>query len=418
MRIVYLCRVFSGLETSLVSGIWRPTGAPTIYKVMERLAAGPHDVRFVLTTKGVGREFRTAWTARSDRLLALAGFRRPVTVLAGEHRFPAALGTLRGPLTTIRQLGHLAWLALRFRPELIYADRGNVLVAALFARLTGIPVVLRIMGVYPSMWQTLESTMLPDRLYRWAYRSPFALVVCTEDGTPGRSWLDQAMSPRVPRAMLLNGVAVARRPQDVDRRLAALPADRTVILFVGRFETYKGCDTFVAAISHLAVTHGDRIHALVIGTGSRHAAVTASVVAAGQTELFTFIDRLPHDQIGEAHLRSDIYVSMNQLGQLSNANLEAMLAGACLVMPPSRPRQDVDVATDRLVPVDAAVRLSPGDDTAETLSATLRRLVDDPGERRRLSAALAVAARDFVRTWDHRVDDEMALIGLTVGRSL
>jgi len=82
VRILYLCRVFSGLETSLLSGSWRPTGAPTIYKVMERLATGPHDVRFVLTTKGVGREFRTAWTARGDRLLALAGFRRPMTVLA------------------------------------------------------------------------------------------------------------------------------------------------------------------------------------------------------------------------------------------------------------------------------------------------------------------------------------------------
>lgn len=415
VRILYVCRVFSGLETSLLSRKWQPTGAPTIYKVMERLARGPHDLRFVLTTKGVGHDYRTALTARSDEVATLDGFPCPVTVLAGERRFPAAFGRLRGSLTTMLQLVRLAVIARRFRPGLIYADRGNVLAASLFARLSGIPVVLRVMGIYPSMWQTLAGKTLQDRIYRWAYRAPYALALCTEDGTPGRAWLDRALAPTVKRQMLLNGVTATAVPSEPEPRLAGLPAGRVIILFVGRFEAIKGCDAFAEAILRLAATHRRRVHALMIGTGSRHAAVVDRVREAGASDLFTFVERLPHDRIVEAHARADIYVSLNRLGQLSNANLEAMLAGACLVMPAARPDEDVDVATEALVPADAAVRLPSDADEIAALSEVLRRLVDSPGERQRLSSRLAEAARTFVKTWDQRVDDELAMIGRSIG---
>ena len=32
MKILYACRLFSGLETSVISKKWKPTGVPTIFK--------------------------------------------------------------------------------------------------------------------------------------------------------------------------------------------------------------------------------------------------------------------------------------------------------------------------------------------------------------------------------------------------
>ncbi len=36
-KILYVCRLFNGLETSVKSRKWNPTGVPTIYKIIETL---------------------------------------------------------------------------------------------------------------------------------------------------------------------------------------------------------------------------------------------------------------------------------------------------------------------------------------------------------------------------------------------
>ena len=51
---------------------------------------------------------------------------------------------------------------------------------------------------------------------------------------------------------------------------------------------------------------------------------------------------------------ADIYVSTNMYGNLSNANLEALSAGACLVLPTSEPSLPLDTVTDRLIPPGTA----------------------------------------------------------------
>jgi hypothetical protein len=50
------------------------------------------------------------------------------------------------------------------------------------------------------------------------------------------------------------------------------------------------------------------------------------------------------------HARTRIYVSLNKLGNLSNANLESFMAGLCVVIPEADPTEGVDVATDALFP--------------------------------------------------------------------
>ena len=48
MRILYVVRLFSGLEDGLIERAWRPRGVPTIYRMVEALDRSAHDVRFVL----------------------------------------------------------------------------------------------------------------------------------------------------------------------------------------------------------------------------------------------------------------------------------------------------------------------------------------------------------------------------------
>lgn len=414
MRILYVCRVFSGFETSLQTGRWTPTGAPTIYRVIEAFDRGPHDVWFVMPCKGVGSDYRTEWTDPSDRGVELEGLRHPVRVLASEHHYPAWLGRLRGPLTTLRHLWQL-WRTIRcLRPDLVYVDRSNVVFGAIVARLTRTPVILRVMGVYPSMWETLRGGSLSERVTRWAYRAPFALVICTQDGSGGERWLPVALRPGAPFRMLLNGFDETPRSPDVDPRLQAITGERTVVLFVGRFESIKGCEEFAQAMVRLHDEGRKDIHAVMIGTGRLHERVRKLVADAGAGQMFTFIDRLPHDQIPEAQRRADIYVSLNRLGQLSNANLEAISMGACMIIPPAQPERGIDVATQELIG-DAAVLRLPADNQTDALVEAVRTLADQSERRARLKEEMRSVAKRLVRSWDERVAEEFALIAEHTG---
>lgn len=409
MRILYLCRIFSGFEESLARGVWAPTGAPTIYKLMNALAASPHATRFIMTARGIGAEYRSGWSAMTDVEVSIDGFPEPILVVAGENRFARFLGRWRGRVAEVLRIQRV-WREVRcFRPDMIYVDRSNVVVGAILARCTDIPVFLRVMGVYPSMRRLLKSRRPPEAIQRWAFRAPFAHVLCTEDGTGGMRWMDQALAPDVPRSMMLNGVTPSSAAANKDPRLDRIPRDRLVFMFVGRLEEIKGCREFVDAFIAVHDELRDRIHAVIIGTGSLERELHDRVAAAEASEMVTFIPRLAHDQIVHAHRHADIYVSLNHLGNLSNANLECMAAGMCMIIPAARRTEDIDITTDELLPAGAAVRLDPNK-MADDLASWIHQFAEEPGLAARYREAMRCAAAGFIRSWDERIADEFALL--------
>ncbi|MEW5772879.1 MAG: glycosyltransferase [Thermodesulfobacteriota bacterium] len=399
MKVFCGLRLFSGFETSLAERRWRPTGAPTIYKLMEALDAAEDPV-FVLTHK----ESYMPW-GRGDAEIPVQGLRTPLRVLArrggagrmGEYRNEAA------------QSLALFAAARRERPDVAYFTSANFLAAALVARYTRIPTVLRVMGVYPAQREALVGKRLVHKVSRWAYRSPFACVVCTQDGSGGEGWLVRAFNPGVRKELLVNGVDLPADLPPMDPALAALPADRTVVAAVGKLERDKGAMEFMRGFLAAWSEAPEGLHALVVGAGSLGQDMRRLVGEGGAGGAVTFIDRLPHVQIPWVHRRADVYVSLNRLGNLSNANLEAMRAGACMVFPRSRPDTGVDLATDALVPEDAVARIPHADDIA-ALARELLVLHRDPGRRQRMRERIREASRGFIPTWGERVGQELAIL--------
>ncbi len=56
--------------------------------------------------------------------------------------------------------------------------------------------------------------------------------------------------------------------------------------------------------------------------------------------------------------QSDIYVSLNKLGNLSNTVLEAMAVGNCILMLGKDKETHTDESTERLVPDDVVIRIN------------------------------------------------------------
>ena len=408
MKILYATRLFSGLETSFESGIWAPTGVPTIYKIIDELDK-KHETRFIFSAKDNGDGYFSTWVKKNDYISTIAGLDQSVRVLSGINFFPKWIARkLAMFLREIRQMFVIILEILRFKPDVIYCDHANIILAAILARCQHcIPVVFRAMGVYPFMRQTLTPVSMIHRIYRWAYKSPFSLVICTQDGSGVELWLDNALGVGVKSKVLLNGVDKITITSILDKKLQLISKKHNIILFVGKLEKYKGCYEFIESVLLLLKRKNTKVHALVIGIGSEQKQLMKLVEKAERIDNFTFIDRLSHDQILAAHELSDIYVSMNHLGNLSNANLEAIQSDDCMVIPRPQPDIGVDVETNNLL-LGAVVNVPINN--PKKLSDSLYDLIHHKEKRLIMSKEISIKKQSFLWSWDERISAEMSLL--------
>ncbi|MGE0254624.1 MAG: glycosyltransferase [Alphaproteobacteria bacterium] len=406
MRVLVACRLMSGFAGSVRAGAWRPTGAPAFANLFAALADRGDAVRIVFTVREAGFDFAGDWPEARDRDVALTGLDASVRVLAGVAAVPRWLGRLRGHASAFRQTMTLLALLRRERPDIFYVDRGNVFAGALAARLTRVPVVLRVLGVTPAMREIAVGRAPSLRLARWAWRSPFRLVVGTNEGSGTARFLSRVLRPEVRRIALVNGVARVRDEACAPPRRP--DGERLRVLFVGRLEALKGADEFVDAMLRLPAAIRARIAATVVGGGSLEAGLRARAEAAGATAGIAIRGAVPHDEVASLLRDGDVYVSLNRQGNLSNANLEALTAGLCMVLPEPDAGTGADLDTGEIIPDAAAIRIAR-DDMASSLAAALAHLVDHSEEvHARRQAALA--ASRALPSWPQRMDRELRLL--------
>ena len=207
MKIFYLCRVFSGLKKSIVDKKWSPSGVPTIYKLIERLDKCHHETKFVFTD-WISNEKETSIKIKESEVnFKFKGLNSNFTIINGKNYFNFLLNNkLIKIVTEIRRQFILINKIIKFKPNIVYVDRANLLTGAICSRLLKMKVVLRVMGIYPSMWEVLQKENLINKFYRWCLKSKFSYVICTEDGTGGNRWMDRALNKKVNRISMLNGV--------------------------------------------------------------------------------------------------------------------------------------------------------------------------------------------------------------------
>jgi len=167
----------------------------------------------------------------------------------------------------------------------------------------------------------------------------------------------------------------------------------------------KGFEVFIDGVLEAMPKRAGKFHALVVGTGNGREAAQDKIEHANLQADFTFINRLPHSLIAEAHRRSNIYVSLNRLGNLSNANLEAMKLGQCMILPRAQYALGIDVITESMFPERSALRIKNADDK-EGLVAALLKLHDSPEQRQAQALEMKRVAQNIIPTWGERIKRE------------
>lgn len=404
MKILYAVRLFSGLETSFLEREWKPTGAPTIYKIIEALDKSDHEIVLLFTCK----ETFLPWKTRRDSTFYLKGLIHPITVLSGYSFLPKFMGSLRSKINELCHIFKIVFIAIKSQPDIVYINNTNIIAGALISRLTKIKVVIRIMGVYPAMREVYSDNSILFNVFRWAYRSPFSQVICTQDASGAEKWLPKAFKNDIPVKLLFNGVDWKCEPPVIDSRLARLPQDKTLVVFVGKLEEAKGCMEFLHAFIQANRQVDGLLHALIVGEGPCKKEMKRIVTVEKTQNHITFIHHLHHQQIQNVHRISDIYVSTNTLANFCNANLEAMCFGNCIILPKSDPETGVDLIIDKLIPDGVVSRVAHGD--VLSLTKEIVRLHHDRSARKRMRSSVSEVSRAIIPSWKQRIDTELKLL--------
>jgi glycosyltransferase involved in cell wall biosynthesis len=169
-------------------------------------------------------------------------------------------------------------------------------------------------------------------------------------------------------------------------RVAPWPRDHTgevVLLAVGAVIPRKGYDVLVAALAKLAHL---RWRLVIAGDGGRSPEtfrkLEAEIAELGLADRVTLLGAVSAEQLASLYQRCDLFALPSRFEGYGMVFAEAIAYGLPVVGTTAG-------AIPETVP-DAAAVLVPPDDL-EALAAALRRLIEDPAERKRLSAAARAA---------------------------
>ncbi len=399
MRVLYVCRLYSGFEESLKTGTWNPKGAPTIARMIEHLDhSDRHDFSVILTQKGTAPNS----PLKPTQTVSVKGLNKPTTLLGGPNIFPTWLWKFQEKCSDTLQLIQIYRAYRQFKPDIIYCDRVNILPAAILSRFTKARVIWRVMGVLEQMHSASNQNTLRAKISQYLWHSPFKSVICTLDGSGGGPWMEKTLNPKTARHLLINGIQKGQTPDTS----IPLPENGTKALFVGRLESLKGIEEFMDAFYDAAKQNND-LHAVIAGDGSLKEQLIQQAKTHNLSDRTHFLGSITQAQLKYVRQNCEFYVSLNKQGNLSNVNLEALSDGLPTIIPSSQPERGIDVDTDNLVPNDTFYRFGKVGDKDTLIKAML--FMTNSENRNTFKENAKKTADKILPTWEERIQQELKI---------
>ena len=153
----------------------------------------------------------------------------------------------------------------------------------------------------------------------------------------------------------------------------------------------------------------------LVGTGSLEKEIKKKIEESKYKNCFNLISRLENKLVFKLLHETDIYVSLNKYGNLSNANLEAISAGCCIILPCSQQDHGIDLATDQLLNSETVWRLNDPEDAQELANVVLELA---SSEKRRLKMSnRTLKLSENLPSWHDRTEYEFNKLKQIVNNS-
>jgi glycosyltransferase involved in cell wall biosynthesis len=260
----------------------------------------------------------------------------------------------------------------------------NSYLTAWFTRVPTAIVVYDLITFKPEARPQRRASLIERATARPAIRRAGALL-CISDWT--RADLVERFPTAAPKAIAIPLAASPQPDVDAEAAVARLGLDRPYVLAVGTLEPRKNLGRLIDAWSRLpAAVRESHTLALVGPTGWEMDEVLAPVRAASDdVRLLGFVS---DDDLAALYERCSVFCYPSLYEGFGLPVLEAMQAGAPVVCSNTSSLPEVGG--------DAVAYVNPLD--AAEIAAVLERVLGDPEERRRLSAAGRERAQSF--SWD------------------
>lgn len=278
------------------------------------------------------------------------------------------------------------------RYDAIHSHEEMGLLGVWLARWLGIP---HLYDMHSSLPQQLSNFKYSQsgalrKVFTWAegqmvHKSKVVITICqelqdtvTEMGVGERSLLiENVMGGDVDDPP-------SRTPAEV-RAAWGVAAGAPLALYTGTFEAYQGVDLLIAASAIVAARRPDARVLVVGGEAAQVAAAKAKAEASGASAVMIFTGQQPAKEIPGFVQASDLLVSPRIRGTNTPLKIYSYLRSG-------KPIVATNLLTHTQVLTPEIARLVAPE--AEPFAQAMLALIDQPGERERLSAAARVVADD------------------------
>jgi glycosyltransferase involved in cell wall biosynthesis len=400
--------MISALEVWALSG---QGGAPSLYRTLEGYSRRGHRVDFVSSTIGANHHFR----APKQRPPEIEGVRYHLFDLPSlsETRLPLP-GVVRKADQKMRFATLFPVFASRvaerlFREhdfDLLYGyEVHGVLAQRRVRRKHPLPLVTRFQGTVMAPYLRRPHSLMRKYEEVLALKTPADLHIMTDDGTQGDEVL-QRLNPGSAGKVCFwrNGLdmGVVRPPEEGEvaaaRARLGLADDDFVLVTASRLARWKRVDRAVDAVALLRA-QGIAARLLIVGDGEERTNLQEQSRNLGLQDLVTFVGAVPQAEVQGYLWASDVFLSLNELSNVGNPLLEAMIAGRCVLT------LDEGDTRDLVRDGETGILLQTGE--PESIARALEGLARDTNLRRRLGlSAQRLAERSFW-SWEQRLDAEV-----------
>ncbi len=395
-HIYFITRFFSGLFETIKTSDWQPTGVPAVVKLVEKVS-GRAKTTWILVCKN-----------KEESDVIRHKYTQLVINNIHFHILPyiQVLNSYRLSLLATDIIAFFFCVRLTFstRNKLFYTDVANITIAAALKMLLKTPVMVRVLGVKPYHKAVVSSlkTRLMNPLQYLAYKIKYDLVICSQDGSGVEYYLGKLLNRKTPIKILLNGIQKSVPSKSVSQR------DKLTFLFVGKLIDDKGILELIEAIADLRKTHFN-FRLKVVGKGDKIDQVKCMLKKRNLVDHVDLIGSVTHSKIYKCYHDTDVYISLNKNGNLSNTVLEAMAAGKCTITLGKDAKTYTDVFTEKHVPEDAVIRIDRGN-IVMSLSNKLTDLIDNREKIDRYANRMKAFADKFLWSWEERIKYEIDLM--------
>ena len=395
-QLIIISRLFSGLKETIAESKWKPSGIPAFIKLAEE-AKSYYDVTWVLVAKTKSESLIFDDYLKSKRINCINFILIPYKNITHINRIDTLLNIFFSFFRFNRLLS-------KNNDQVFYVDRSNIIIAAILKLFYKRCVVVRILGIYPDQNKITKNIF--SKVYYFfeyiSYKINYDLVIGTQDGSGTEYYITKLMNKKTKKEVLINGTNKSQLHFQANN-------EKIKFLFIGTLVESKGILELIQAFEKMVKFRGE-IELKVIGKGPLEANLKDQITKSKIDDYIKLLGHVSHSEINKYFQESDIYISLNKLGSLSNSVLEAISNGKCIFVLSQDTDKKIDVFThNEFFPSYSVVKIDRNN-IVESLSKNVLYFLENKSEIKKYSKIMESIAEKKLRSWPERINKELEMI--------